>query len=128
MNEELQSTNDELQAINDELQQRTQDVRRANAFLETILRSLDTGVIVVDRDLTVQAWNRRSEDMWGLRTEEVVGQHFLNPDIGLSPDSIRPIIRSAMAGEAHDDLRLTAVNRRGRTVEVRVAATALMPQ
>ena len=87
MNEELQSTNDELQTINDELRERTAELDDANAFLEAILTSLRAGVAVVDRDLQVQVWNQRAEDLWGLRRDEAVGQHFLNLDIGLPTDS-----------------------------------------
>ena len=126
MNEELQSTNDELQTINDELQDRTRDVHNANAFLESILRSLSTAVVVIDSELVVTGWNRRAEDLWGLRTEEAVGQHFLNLDIGLAVEQLRPLIRGAFTGSSDGEtLRLDAVNRRGRPTHVRVACTPL---
>jgi two-component system CheB/CheR fusion protein len=122
MNEELQSTNDELQTINDELRERTQDAHDANAFLESIMRSLTTAVVVVDREMVISAWNRRSEDLWGLRTEEAIGQHLLNLDIGLAVDKLRPMLRRVLADEAVDALDLEAVNRRGRPVKVRISA------
>jgi two-component system CheB/CheR fusion protein len=125
MNEELQSTNDELQTINDELRDRTQEVHNANAFLEAVLRSLTTGVIVVDTELKVTAWNRRAEDMWGLRSDEAVEQHLLNLDIGLPVDTLKPLVRATLAGEQSDELRLTAVNRRGRDIRIRVCAAPL---
>ena len=93
MNEELQSTNDELQTINDELQDRTGELDAANAFLETILTSLRAGVVVLNPELQVRVWNRQAEELWGLRPEEAVGQHFLNLDIGLPTDRLRPLIR-----------------------------------
>src|SRR4051794_37927791 len=126
MNEELQSTNDELQTINDELRERTADLDNANAFLEAILTSLRAGVAVVNQDMQVRVWNRRAEDLWGLRPDEAVGQHFLNLDIGLPTDQLRPMLRRVLGGEsgAHE-VRLTAVNRRGRTIEVRVVGTPL---
>jgi two-component system CheB/CheR fusion protein len=126
MNEELQSTNDELQAINDELQDRTGELDHANGFLESILTSLRAGVIVVGTELHVQAWNRQAQELWGLRTEEAVGQHFLNLDIGLPTDRLRPIIRQTLSGESGPvELVVPAVNRRGRTVEIRVLGTPL---
>jgi len=126
MNEELQSTNDELQTINDELRERTAELDNANAFLEAILTSLRAGVAVVNRDMHVRAWNRRAEDLWGLRSDEAVGQHFLNLDIGLPTDQLRPMIRRVLGGESNiQEVRLAAVNRRGRTVEVRVIGTPL---
>jgi two-component system CheB/CheR fusion protein len=126
MNEELQSTNDELQTINDELRDRTQEVHDANAFLEAVLGSLNTAVVVVDRDLVVTAWNRRSEDLWGVRDDEAVGRHLLNLDIGLPVAPLRTPIRSALAGAAPDGpVTLEALNRRGRTIEVRVSCAPL---
>ncbi len=126
MNEELQSTNDELQTINDQLRDRTAELDDANAFLESVLTSLRAGVAVVDQDMRVQVWNRRAEDLWGLRPDEVVGQHFLNLDIGLPIDQLRPMIRRVLAGDPEiQEIRLNAVNRRGRSIEVRVVGTPL---
>ncbi|MEV6846983.1 CheR family methyltransferase [Actinoplanes sp. NPDC051411] len=124
MNEELQSTNDELQSINDQLRVSTGRLDEANAFLEAILTSLQAGVAVVDRDLRVNMWNRRAEDLWGLRTEEVTGQHFLNLDIGLPLELLRPLLRGALGGEA-GEAEVDAVNRRGRPVAVHVVCTPL---
>ncbi|MBV9142811.1 MAG: PAS domain S-box protein [Pseudonocardiales bacterium] len=126
MNEELQSTNDELQAINDELRDRTSDLDRANQFLETILTGLRAGVAVLDVEMRVLAWNRRAEDLWGLRQDEIVGQHFLNLDIGLPTQQLRPLIRRTLAGDAGPhEIVLSAVNRRGRPILVRVASSPL---
>ena len=82
MNEELQSTNEELQTINDELRQRGEELNAANAFLQSVMTSLRGGVAVVDRELRLLAWSRHAEELWGLRVEEVSGQHLLNLDIG----------------------------------------------
>jgi two-component system CheB/CheR fusion protein len=125
-NEELQSTNDELQAINDELRDRTADLDQANAFLEGILRSLQAGVAVVNREMHVRVWNRRAEDLWGLRPEEAVGQHLLNLDIGLPTDQLRPTIRKVLNGSDNgQSIQLSAVNRKGRSIVVRVVCTPL---
>jgi len=125
MNEELQSMNDELQSINEELRDRTTELDRVNSFMDSVLASLRAAVIVVGRDINVQAWNRRAEDMWGLRREEVVGQHLFNLDIGLPVERLAPVVRSVLAGEplAADDhgVILDAVNRRGRQIVVRVS-------
>jgi two-component system CheB/CheR fusion protein len=99
MNEELQSTNEELQTTNEQLRQRGDDLNGANSFLESILGGVRTGVIVVDRDLHVIAWNHRSEDLWGLRADEVKGQNLLNLEIGLPTEQLRPQIRSAITGD-----------------------------
>jgi two-component system, chemotaxis family, CheB/CheR fusion protein len=126
MNEELQSTNDELQAINVVLRHRTDELDESNTFLESILRTLRSAVIVLDADLVVRVWNRSAEDLWGLRSEECVGQHLLNLDIGLPTDRLRPMIRRTLSStNGPTETTLSAVNRRGRTIEVRVVSRPL---
>ena len=125
-NEELQSTNEELQNTNDLLRESTEKLDEANAFLETVLTSLRAGVAVLNRDLQVQMWNRRAEDLWGLRREEAVGQHLLNLDIGLPTDQLRPLIRQTLSEPSVPlTIELKAVNRRGRTIDLRVLSKAL---
>ncbi|MCU1451780.1 MAG: methyltransferase, CheR-type with sensor [Acidimicrobiales bacterium] len=127
MNEELQSTNEELETTNNEARQRGLELDEANVFLASILGSLDSSVIVLNRDLAVRVWNRRSEDMWGLRSDEVQGQYFLNLDIGLPVDKLSEGVRAAVSGRTDvPDLRVGAVNRRGRTMEFDVRFVPLM--
>jgi two-component system CheB/CheR fusion protein len=129
MNEELQSTNEELGTVNDELRQRGQDLNRTNAFLQSIMYGIREGLIVLDRNLQVQAWNRMAENLWGLRADEVVGQHFFNLDIGLPVDKLNTMIRTTLNEGSWDNLQevaLEAVNRRGRPIAITVTATPLM--
>jgi two-component system, chemotaxis family, CheB/CheR fusion protein len=127
MNEEMQSTNEELQTINDELGLRTAELNQLNAFLESIWAGLGGAVVVLDSDLRVLVWNHGSEDLWGVRQEEVQGERFLNLDIGLPVDQIRPALRQAMS--SNDGARMTmveATNRRGRPIRCRVTCSALV--
>ncbi len=127
MNEELQSTNEELQTINEELRLRSEERNSVNAFIESILASLRSGVAVANRDLMVQIWNQRAEDLWGLRQDEVLGKNLLNLDIGLPLERLRRPLRACLAGEAtqHDET-LDAVNRRGRSIRCMVSIAPLV--
>ena len=126
MNEELQSTNEELQTTNGELHLRTDELNRTNAFLASILTNLRIGVVVVDRNLSVQIWNRRTEDLWGLRREEGIGQFFLNLDVGLPVEQLKGPLRAVINGEIESqDLMLEAVNRRGKAIQCRVTCAPL---
>jgi two-component system CheB/CheR fusion protein len=125
MNEELQSTNEELETINDELHQRTDELNDVNAFLESVLGSLAAAIVVVDRELRITAWNDAARQLWGLRSEEVQGEHLLNLDIGLPVDKLRAPIRGVLAGEGLQALELDAVNRRGQAVQVAVRVAPL---
>jgi two-component system CheB/CheR fusion protein len=126
MNEELQSTNEELQTINEELRERSEALNGANSFLESILTGVRGGVVVLDRELHVIAWNHRAEDLWGMRDEEVKGQNFLNLDIGLPTHELLPSIRTAMAGDSKfGEITVAATNRRGKSIACKVTATPL---
>jgi len=124
MNEELQSTNEELETMNDELNERSFELNAANAFLEAVLSSLQAGVIVVDKNFVITAWNEGARDLWGLRQDEVVGKHLNNLDIGLPVDDLRTPMRDTLATGIGTHLEIPAVNRRGRHVTSRVS---LMP-
>ncbi|MBD2100061.1 CheR family methyltransferase [Leptolyngbya sp. FACHB-261] len=127
MNEELQSTNEELQAINEELRERTEELNDTNAFLESILTGLRTGIVVLNRDTSISIWNHQAEELWGLRSDEVEGQLFLDLDIGLPVERLQATIENALSGEAeYQELFLDAINRRGRSIRCRITCTPLV--
>ena len=128
MNEELQSANAELQTANEQLRDQTLAVGEANGFMQAILDSLDAAVIVVDRDLIVQVWSQQAEELWGLRETETVGQHLLNLDSGMPTGQLHPQLRRIVAGRDLDGVApetVTAINRRGRTVRLRMTVTGM---
>ena len=129
MNEELQSTNEELETTNEEMRERTQALNNSNDFLESILTSVRFGVMVIDQNFRVQAWNNKSDDLWGLREAEVRGQNFLNLDIGLPVQQLRQPVRALLAGDTNfQELVLPAINRRGKQIDCRVTCTPLSSQ
>jgi two-component system CheB/CheR fusion protein len=125
MNEELQSTNEELEAMNDELRERTDETLQANSFLGSVLSGIEHGVVVVDRTLRIVAWNRLATDLWGLRDDEVEGEHLLNLDIGIPVQRLRDPIRRVLADAGAEDLELDGHDRRGKAVHVRIAFAPL---
>ena len=126
MNEELQSTNEELQTMNEEFRNRSMDVTSANSFLESVFASLQSAVIVLDRQFAIQVWNERAVDLWGLRPGEVLGSNFLNLEIGLPVAELRSVVREALVGEKTPAaLVLAATNRRGKPIHCRVSVAPL---
>jgi two-component system, chemotaxis family, CheB/CheR fusion protein len=121
MNEELQSTNEELETMNDELRLRSDELNEVNVFFSSVLRSIASCIVVVDADLHVHVWNAQAEDLWGLRADEVIGDHLLSLDIGLPLHDLREPLRRCLSGESvRELLTLTATNRRGKAVECTV--------
>ena len=81
-------------------------------------------MVVLNQDLKVLIWNRVAEDLWGLRSDEVTGQGFLNLDIGLPVQQlVRPIRNCLVTDTDHDEVFVDATNRRGKAIKCRVTCT-----
>src|SRR3712207_1475804 len=125
-NEEHQSSNEELETTSEELRARGIELDEANAFMDTILTSMGVGVVVVDADQRIRVWNAQSEELWGLRADEVGGEHILALDIGLPVDGIRAELRDALAdGGESAAVTVDAVDRRGRAFACQVTIVPL---
>ena len=125
MNEELQSTNDELHTINGTLRERSVELDNAKNFLDSLISSVQLGMVVVDREMRVVVWNRGCEDLWGLRADETRGTRLTELDIGLPLDGVRPLIGNAFVDpDSSGEAVVDAVNRRGRPARVRVVCTS----
>lgn len=112
--------------MNDELRQRTLELNEVNGSLEMILASLGVAVVVLDRGGVVQIWNAQAEDLWGLRAEEVIGQHLLGLDIGLPVEQLKGPLRRAGEDETfRGELTLPATTRRGRQIDCHVSCLPL---
>ena len=81
----------------------------------------------MDRNLAVEEWNTRAEDLWGLGAHEVKGQSFLELDIGLPVGELATILRACLVDDASPDpVTLPATNRRGKAFSCRVVCTPLV--
>jgi two-component system CheB/CheR fusion protein len=125
MNEELQSTNDELHTINDEVRSRSIELDEARNFSDSLIDSMRFGLVVLDREMRVVAWNRGSEELWGLRSEETTGAKLFSLDFGLPMDDIKPLIGKALVDvDSYGEATVDAVNRRGRSARIRITCMA----
>ncbi len=125
MNAELQSTNEEIQTTNDQLRSRTDELDRANTFLESIVASMQAGLVVLDANLAVEVWNRKAEDLWGLRADEVRGKPFMNLEIGLPVEELKTPLSECLAGSSPQRVVLDGRNRRGKAIRCAVVCVPL---
>ncbi len=127
MNEELQSANEELQTINYELSDRTLELNRTNVFITSILKSLQTGMVVIDPNFNILIWNNFVEDLWGLRNDEVIHKSLFSLDISLPVEELRSPIRDILSGKIDfQEMILAATNRRGKQIQCYVALNPLI--
>lgn len=113
--------------MNEELRSRTGDLDEVAEYLDSILASLPTGIVVLDASLVVQSWNQRAQDLWGLRRDEVVGAPFFGLDFGLPTGQLRESVRHARVDGGSSELVLDAVNRLGRAVSCHITVSPLGP-
>jgi two-component system CheB/CheR fusion protein len=127
MNEELQSANEELQTINYELSDRTLELNRTNVFITSILKSLQTGMVVIDPNFNILIWNHFVEDLWGLRNDEVINKSLFSLDISLPVEELRSPILDILSGKIDfQEMILAATNRRGKQIQCYVALNPLI--
>lgn len=123
-NEELETINEELQSSNEELRVRTEELNGVNAFLESILTSLNMGMIVLNNRLSVQLWNGEAVHLWGIPSHEVEGCFFFDLDIGLPLEKLREPVRACQNGVSdYRDIIVEAMNLRGKAIRCRVICT-----
>ena len=85
-------------------------------------------MVVLGTEMEIKAWNRQAEELWGLRSDEVIGHHFLNLDIGFPVEALRAAVRDCLASRAERAQVVVeqAVNRRGRAIECTVNVSCLI--
>jgi two-component system, chemotaxis family, CheB/CheR fusion protein len=125
-NEELRSTNEHLEIVNDELRRQSDVAQNYRRYTDAILRSTDAGIIVLDQGQKVRSWNQWSQNAWGLREEEAVGQNFIELDVGLPVHELETAVRKAVADGRAADMRVNGVDRRGRSIQWRVRVSPLL--
>jgi two-component system, chemotaxis family, CheB/CheR fusion protein len=125
-NEELRSANEELESTNEELRRHSDEFAAYRQHVDAIMRGLDAGIVVVDSELKVLSWNRWSENAWGLREEEAVGQPLTSLDIGLPVQRLEPALRQSLTEATAGEAMLDALDRRGRAMQCRVRIAPLV--
>jgi chemotaxis methyl-accepting protein methylase/signal transduction histidine kinase len=69
--QELQSVNEELIAVNQELQVKVDEVSRANSDLQNLMTSTDIGVVFLDRQLRIERFTPRAQDLFNVLPSDV---------------------------------------------------------
>lgn len=129
LNEEARSSNEEMESVNEELRVQAEQAAKYRTHLESVLRSMNGGIIVIDHKNQIQSWNRWSENIWGLRAEEVVGTSFDALDVGVPMGQLRSAMSRVKSGaEEQVDQELEGVDRRGRRILCRVRVTELLDE
>jgi two-component system, chemotaxis family, CheB/CheR fusion protein len=127
MNEELRSTNAELETANSEQRNLAQMVETTNSFLQSILSSMHSAVVVLNFKFEIVVWNDYCRNLWGIRFDEVQGQSLFEVDIGLPVEKLRTPLETFMQNQGeYQEVVLDAMNRRGRNIKCIVRISSLL--
>jgi two-component system, NtrC family, sensor kinase len=108
-----------------QLTMKADELERMREFSENILESLNDGLAVVDRDDRVVRWNRRLEELYGIRHEAAVGRRLDQIfDSGFF-EVLRSGRHESPDGAAMYRVPLTTRHEPARRVLVNVATTPL---
>jgi diguanylate cyclase (GGDEF)-like protein/PAS domain S-box-containing protein len=75
-------------------------LRESERFVQTVLESIQEGLIVYDRELRALVWNRYMERLSGLPADRVLGREATEAFPHLKEQGVDLVLRRALAGEA----------------------------
>jgi len=104
------------------LEQKASEVARLKDFSENIVESLNVGVLAVDLDGIVEAWNTRMEQVFGVARADAVGQ----PLSSLLPPELVHEIVARVDQEQITGIYKQRLQREGRSLILNVSITPLV--
>jgi PAS domain S-box-containing protein len=108
-----------------QLRVKADELERLREFSENILESLNDGLAVVDRNDRIVRWNRRLEELYGIRHEEAVGRRIDEIFESGFIDVLRSARRESPEGAALYRVPLSTRHEQPRRLLVNVATTPL---
>src|SRR6185312_13455393 len=108
-----------------QLHNKADELERMREFSENILESLNDGLAVVNRDDRIVRWNRRLEELYGVRHEDAVAHRL---DELFEPgflEVLRSTRRESPEGAAFYRVPLTTRHDPARRLLVNMATTPL---
>jgi len=113
-----------LEEINQRLRQTIDDNREMTSFLNSILTSLTSGVVAVDRDGVVSHFNPAAERIIGISAEEALGRKY-DEVIAAEAGAEFSALDTVFSGSEFDSEEKTIVNGDGREIPVSVSTSLL---
>jgi PAS domain S-box-containing protein len=108
-----------------QLHNKADELERMREFSENILESLNDGLAVVKRDDRIVRWNRRLEELYGIRHEDAVGRGLHDIFEPGFLEVLRSARRESPEGAAFYRIPLTTRHEQNRRLLVNLATTPL---
>src|SRR5687768_14359743 len=108
-----------------QLRMKADELERMREFSENILESLNDGLVVVNKNDRIVRWNRRLEELYGVRHEDAVGRRLDDVFSSGFFEVLRSARHDSMEGAAFYRVPLTTRHDPIRRLLVNVATTPL---
>ena len=108
-----------------QLRMKADELERMREFSENILESLNDGLAVVNRNDCVVRWNRKLEELYGLRHEDTVGRSLADVFSSGFFEVLQSARSESQEGSAFYRVPLTTRHEVSRRLLVNVATTPL---
>ena len=92
MTDDLKFSNERLAEANISLQKGNIELDRRRGYIETVLESIATGVISVDKDGRITTFNSSAEKILGIPASDVIGKHYQSALHLLPLDKVQELI------------------------------------
>lgn len=122
---------EQMSALNDEMVNLTRELKEKNALLEdttskleALIKAAPLGVIVWERDRTIQVWNPAAERILGWSAEEIVGRTIPYDDPVMAAE-LDSMLEHVLNGEDIQDRLLERHAKSGTTVELLTAMSGI---
>ncbi len=103
--EELQSMNEEISTLNEELLHRNAELSQSNADLQNIFASIDTPLVLVDRELRIRQFSPRATEVFGVAPTDL-GAGLAAMSWTLAPSGLLDFCREVLAGAPTREVRV----------------------
>ena len=125
---ERRGAEDELRRARDELElkvaERTGELLRTTAELQTILDASPVGIVLFRGDQTVQRCNPAFERLLGWKADEIVGRRMLLPE--RTENRWTPLVARLEGGEGFSGLEIRIVRKDGSDFDAALACAPLI--
>jgi len=106
-------------------------LRNLTRYTDNILRSINAGVITVDKSGTIVTWNKRAEEISHLSASQVIGQHYtdfirlLRVDLHVREETMRMVELTAQTGRVFSRSQLCYHTPEGSETYINLSASQL---
>jgi PAS domain S-box-containing protein len=126
----LNTLAEELRAAREQEARQMQTIEENREQIEIIINNAPNAVIVINQDSNILRWNKKAEEVFGWKVEEVLNKRlhqFIMPDKHVSAhyDGIQHFLETGEGPLLNQVIEISAVRRNGEEFPIEIAISAV---